>query len=273
MTAEPHAEPPAELAKMIAEGLTSYNADEYVPMPELPPLSFTHDGVTLTFTLDEFGDVALVTEWADTSHAHHMRISTELGSEPLKQLYNQMIKPLLDRDAEIGKLAAAADAAHEADLEQWRAERDAHEAASAFRLQSVPSRKAQGRSYLRLHRHTCPVLNKAEHRGTKPATLDELLTDHLPAFRERYEFLLSEQQVADNFRSRARRFPLDNTVIALCGHCKPIGKDSKPVTDALDRLAHQVVHNPDNMVEVAQLLGAIENGIKETDAAYREAQS
>lgn len=268
------AEPPENLAEMIAAGLSSYNADDFVPQLPERSVSFENpkEGIRLTFTTDDLSEVKLVHEFEDPRHDYRMRLGATFEYDDLVQLYEQVIKPLMDREAEVKRLADAADAAHEAEQKAAKQVQDAHVAASAFRIQSVSSRKIPARSYPRLHKDTCHVVDKAEGRGITAVTLDELLTEHLPRFRERYEELLSPEQVSRNFSTRSHRAPLDNTVVALCGACKPIGPQSRFVTDELDKLAHQVVHNPDNMVELVRLLVLIENGAKETDAAYHEAR-
>lgn len=263
---------PPTPTEVLPEGLTSWNADQYVPLPDKAEAEFVNDGVTVKFGHDEFGGVVITMEWGDDPHCRRMRLGAALEGPALAEVSDKIFKPLLDREAEIARLAAAADAAFEAQQEQEGQERRAHITASAFRMQRV-TKKGGMSSYLRLHKHTCSVLIRATSRPDDYAmTLDELLTVELPKVHERYEELVSERAAADNYARRARRIPFDNTVLALCGQCKPIGQQSKFVSDELHKLAHPVVADPNAMTDVARLLLAVENGSKETDAAYREAR-
>lgn len=279
----------AEMARAVAqpvepdlpEGLGSHNAYEFVPMPPAQTLSTMDElgeETAARFSTDEHGQLRVELETGESGMPRHQLLVSHLDDQDILALH-RIIEPLVVRQREIERLTAAARRIEQAERDVAIAEKRAHDEASAFVMESMEY-YVEGTHYSdrtqRLHRRSCVSLDRQAKpgRGRSLVTHAELVTRYLPAFRETFERLNSPEVIKANaYRVRTARHGavprVASSVVMLCGTCKPVGKRSKPVEEALLDLTGLAEEDPQVMVKVATLLAEIEDTTAEVDAAYR----
>ena len=255
-------------------GLHSGNAEEYVPVPPAHKWSIVDgmaDDTRITATGDDYGEgIEITMAYGTPGEPRSILLEAHINIQDLIELYEKVIAPQLARRKEVQGLSDAAYAQEKADREQWEREVQQRIDASAFRLQGKRGNSGfndRMGEYHRLHRHTCPVLVAAGNDGIA-VTLEELVTGKLAVTRAVYDTLLDPSKIESNRRARQRRHALDNSVLSVCGRCKPMGERSKDVSEALYRLAHLTA--PEAMEKLVNLLVEIEQGAQKTEAEFQQ---
>lgn len=271
----------------LPAGLDEFNSRRYARKPKPTTLSFediVDDGTTLTAETSATWEILTISlECGERGKPRHQLLTFDLDAEQIVELHEKIIAPFLAIDAEAERLAGLARAEHEREEAARKAAEQEHSDACAFQIQKLE--RPRGMSHtdgdpLRLHRRSCTRPARASRAGrgiTKLHTLDELVTEILPATRERFEKANNATSIARNARrdadrqnGRQRHTTLDTTLLTLCGVCKPLGDKTKEVNTELDQLANRITADPDTMVRVAQVLLRIEQAAEEIDAEHQQ---
>lgn len=262
--------------------LNEYNASRYVAPPPPAEWSFEDvmsDGTRLTVARSDDGESIRVSlEWGQSSEPRHQLLVAELGAEEALELHAEVFVPFIEHQQKVEDLAERVAAVRDREDEQRKAEARAHDAASAFEVQTLePGALVSFHDKpRRLHRRGCKAADRAKNTSASLHTLHEITTRLLPEVHAMLERFLQPRQIGMNKAREDKRDKgyvrdtvVDTLALALCGVCKPLGKRTKDVDYELMLLCRKTEPDPDGMLQAAQLLAEVERACTELDAEYQ----